>query len=186
MKIKLVLVMLVTAFLISSCTVQRELNDLDQGIKEIEQAELAKTQEPFTIQVKKSLTQCSEPWNDNSDKSISDYLNDKGIYTYSIKILETRDKRLYCEACDCLSNQILQIEIDNFNLDKAKKEGFSSPLTPNDPNYCKENSDCLISGDYCSTVNVQNYQEDEIWCPENEDIYCSSKCENNECIFVLC
>jgi hypothetical protein len=73
-------------------------------------------------------TQCSEPWDEakytDSGKSREErfklYLANNGITKLS-EFKNTPDDKIYCAACNCLSNDLFTFKLSNADYQKFKK-----------------------------------------------------------------
>ena len=75
--------------------------------------------------IRKQLTQCAEEWQTpNSDtEGIKNFFKNKGLIIYNIK-LEQLPPQIHCQACTCLSDTVLHLEISERDLNYFLEKGF--------------------------------------------------------------
>ena len=97
------------------------------------------------IWVEKHLTQCAEefggPYIDNED--IKKFYEEKNIIIYDIKREEVEGQP--CEACSCLSNTKLYLQISEKDKSHFLDQGYEQVESPNisTTTACKQDSDCF-------------------------------------------
>jgi hypothetical protein len=76
-------------------------------------------------------TWCSNPWNNSSENTVAElkayvlaYLNSENVDVTEITYLITDEPVLSCEACNCLSGNVVVVKIDPKDEKKILDLGF--------------------------------------------------------------
>lgn len=84
------------------------------------------------VWVEKPLTACGEEWHDDlgsidSQDDLSDVLEfyrHKGLTVFSVEYDPDGTENEYCEACSCLSGEVLSLEVSSYDVDSFLDKGF--------------------------------------------------------------
>lgn len=93
-----------------------------------------KTQQTVTMSYK--MTQCSDPWVNeayyqNKENAIRSFLEMKGVNVIHLKITTNIDSNeVNCQACTCLSNDTVTVEIHGEDIVELKALHFIEITNP--------------------------------------------------------